>query len=142
MTDDDPRLAGLRANAALAISEFGELSGRHRGFGIDRASVAWVEGYIERLRVAEPNPDGRIVSVLGSYLGEAIIGAAGGRWTEGPDGSIGVVFANGDGCYPFAKVARQFQNGVEGGDGILSFYGVSIDEIASGRLNSLSGSPL
>lgn len=136
MTDDDPRLAAIRANADMAIGEFKKLSGPD--FNVDRGSVAWVEAYIERLRLAETKPDGKIVSVFGCYLGQAIIAAASGAtWDDRPDKGIGVLFANGDGCFPFAKVSKQFENGLAGGDGILSFYDLSVDFVAKGKLGDL-----
>jgi hypothetical protein len=95
--------------------------------------VAWVEGFIERQRVRVAG-DG-LVDVLGSYLGEAIIAAAhGGVWVRGPDGDLGVRFDNGDIAYPFAKVSKQFDRGLEGGESILSFYTISVELLATGRL--------
>lgn len=132
---DEERLQQIRANAAFAVQEFGGLAEGH--FGLDRESVAWVEGFIERMRVrygAEGAPDG-IVSVIGSYLGEAIIAEAGGAWVEDEAGGLGVRFANGDTAYPFAKVWKQFDEGLEAGESILSFYNISVDYVATGRLH-------
>jgi len=135
MTEDDPRLAMIRGNAALVVEELGPISGLEFGFGPE--SVAWVDGYIERqrARLTEPDTVASLVSVLGSYLGEAIIKAAGGAWDVHERDEIGVRFENGDWCFPFSKVAKQFADGGgEGGESILGFYNVSIDFIANGRL--------
>ena len=123
-------LRQIRANADLVVSQFRPLSGFD--FGFDDRSVAWVEGFIERQR-ARGAADG-LADVLGSYLGEAIISAAGGAWVRGPDGALGVRFDNGDIAYPFAKVDKQIERGLEGGESILSFYRISVEMVATGRL--------
>jgi len=135
MTLDDERLSKIRANAALAVEQFRELSGAP--FGFDAGSVSWVEGFIERMRsrVGEEGAAAGVVSVIGSYLGEAIIAKTGGTWSEDDVGGLGVRFANGDTVYPFAKVTKQFEGGVEGGESILSFYTISVDCVASGKLH-------
>lgn len=129
----------IRGNAALVVEELGPISGMAFGFGPD--SVAWVDGYIERqrTRMTDPKTVASLVSVLGSYLGEAIIHAAGGRWDVHERDEIGVRFDNGDWCFPFSKVAKQFASGTaEAGESILGFYNVSIDFIASGRLGAVA----
>jgi hypothetical protein len=123
-------LRQIRANAALAVSQLGPLSGFD--FGFDHRSVAWVEGFIERQRVRGA-ADG-LVDVLGCYLGEALISAAGGAWVRGLDGALGVRFDNGDIAYPFAGVGDQFERGLEGGESIVSFYEISVGFVATGRL--------
>ncbi len=128
---DAELLGRIRANAALAVSEFGPLSGFD--FGLDEKSVAWVEGFLERQR-AGGVPAGRFISVLGSFLGEAIIAATGGSWAQDGEGNLGVAFANGDMAYPFAKVVKQLDGGLEGGESILSFYKLSVDHVATGKL--------
>lgn len=139
MRAGDPRLTILRENAAVALREFKKVSGIE--FGLDRESVAWVEGFIERQRskYADENARGAIVSVLGSYLGEAIIKACpGAHWDTDEAGALGVAFDNGDWCYPFAKVDKQFDSGVAGGDSILGFYDTSVDLVATGALQLVS----
>jgi len=136
---DAARLVMIRANTAFAVEEFGKL--RDEGFGLDADSVSWVEGFIERQRLRLPGgeePDG-LISVIGSYLGEAIIVAAGGRWIEDDNGGVGVLFDSGDTAYPFAKVAKQFEQGLEQGESIASFYKISVDFVAKGRLRDNQG---
>lgn len=139
MKADDPRLAIIRENTAVALRELKKVSGRE--FGLDRDSVAWVEDFIERQRkaYADENARGAIVSVLGSYLGEAIVAATDGRWDSDEDGALGVRFACGDWCYPFNKVDKQFEQGLDGGESILSFYNVCVNMIAAGGLREAEG---
>ena len=125
----------IRGNAALVLEELGPISGIDFGYGPE--AVAWLDGYIERQRTRMDDPDAvaSLVSVLGSYLGEAIIVAAGGAWDVHERDEIGIRFANGDWCFPFSKVAKQFASGTaDGGESVLSFYNVSISYIAGGRL--------
>ncbi|MGE3302606.1 MAG: hypothetical protein AB7M12_05780 [Hyphomonadaceae bacterium] len=128
---DEATLAAVQGNARLTIEELGPLS--EMALGFDEASVAWLEGFIERQRERDHDVEG-LVSVLGCFLGEAIIaGAGGGVWDQGEHG-LGVRFANGDWCFPFAKMEKQFENGAEAGDGILSFYRVAVEQVAKGGL--------
>ena len=124
----------IEANAALAIQELSALS--ETSFGFDEEFVAWVEGFIERQREqAGPEASSGLVSVLGSYLGEAIIAATGAAWDSDDSGNLGIAFANGDMAYPFTKVGKQIEQGVEGGESILSFYNVCVEHIATGDLH-------
>lgn len=135
MALSDERLEMIRANADFAVREMTGLCGAD--FGYNAASVAWAEGFIERQRpaAAQDNAQG-IVNVLGSYLGEAIIAAVpGSRWAEDASGSVGVLFPNGDMTYPFAKVEKQLAGGLEGGESILSFYNVTVNHLATGKLS-------
>jgi hypothetical protein len=128
------QLRMIEANAAIAIEELSALS--QRPFGFDEESVAWVEGFIERQRESLDDGDGRgLVNVLGSYLGQAIVVATGAAWDIDDSGNLGIAFANGDMAYPFNKVGKQLEQGVEGGESILSFYNVCLDHIATGDLH-------
>jgi hypothetical protein len=91
----------------------------------DRASVEWVDGYIERVRphLDEPSIDG-LASWIGSFLGECIIANYGGEWRES-DVMWGVFFSEANdknAAFPFNKVRKQLSNGAT--DSILSFYDV------------------
>jgi hypothetical protein len=111
-TDKSVPLKNLRANARLAIEQFGPLYGD--GFGLDAASVAWVDGFIERQRIrpefSSPESQAGLVGVIGSFLGEAIIAAYGGEWVQSEHG-LGVRTIGGIVAFPFAKVQKQFANG-------------------------------
>lgn len=119
MTDTEK----LQANAELAIQTLAPLSDVP-AFGYNRESVAWVEGYIERQRT---QPDStaqtidRLAQVLGCFLGECIIRCHGGQWRQDECG-WGIFFDDSNAAYPLNKVHKQFANGVEGGDSILSFF--------------------
>ena len=122
-------LAAIRANVEMAISELGATSGIS-DFGLNEKSVAWVEGFIERQRGGDP---GALVSVLGSFLGEAIIARAGGAWMQSEQGP-GVRFANNAMCFQLAKVAKQFEDGRDEGESVMGFYRVAVEQIATGKI--------
>lgn len=128
----------IEGNARFVIEEFGPLSDLE--FGYDEASIAWVEGFIDRqrARIGSNEIPSTLVSTLGSYLGEAIIANAGGTWHDIDEHGIGILFSNGDVCFPFAKVQKQFESGTENGESIVSFYNVSINLIAKGGLSAAS----
>lgn len=114
----------ILANARLVIDQLGPLSGLGPRFGYNRESVQWIEAFIERQRVRpEVKAEGqaRMVQVLGSFLGECIIHTFGGEWRE-EEGNWGVFFDSSNAVFPFSKVGKQFDNGVESGDSILSFF--------------------
>ena len=126
----------IKQNATLAIRELGPLS--RIDFGLNRESVEWVEGYIERLRTHEDfgsNPTGNLVSVLGSFLGECIIAKAGGEWRFEEGHGWGIVFSSGDRANPLNKVHSAFIGGLAGGDSILSFYDISVGYLSKGKLS-------
>ena len=113
----------IRANAELVITKLGPLSGLGKAFGYNRASVAWVDGFIEQQRVKEdltPQSVTKLAHVIGSYLGECIVRIHGGQWRQS-EGRWGVFYDNGNGVFPFAKVRKQFKNGRDRGDSILGF---------------------
>ncbi len=139
MTLDARRLEMIHGNADLVISQFGPLSGSN--FALDKASVAWVEGFIERQREIPDTDEAartRIATVLACYLGDAIIMEAGGRWDETEAGELGVRFDNDNWCFPLAKVAKQFADGIAGGESILAFYTFSTTVAARHDLEELS----
>lgn len=43
-------------------------------------------------------------------------------------------FPNGDWCFPFAKVGKQWKQGRENGESIFGFYTVAVDQVAAGTL--------
>jgi hypothetical protein len=120
---DQERLRRIRANADLAVEQLRAASGME-DFGFDAPSVKWVEGFIERQRGSDnATPDfiKNLSSVLGCYLGECIVRAYGGHWSDDERG-LCVEFDDGNAAFPLAKVRKQFANGVDGGDGIYDFY--------------------
>ena len=124
----------IKKNAQLVIETFDPLSGID--FGLNRESVEWIEGFIERQRAREDfdlDNSGRLVDVLGSFLGESIIANAGGEWGVSEAHGLGVSFGEGSFCFPFNKVKKAFRDGLEGGDSILWFYDLNVDLISDGR---------
>ena len=91
----------------------------------DRASVEWLNGYIERIRPhLDESSIGGIANPIGAFLGECIIANYGGQWRES-EGTWGVFFSERNdrsAAFPFNKVRKQLLNGSE--DSILSFYDV------------------
>jgi hypothetical protein len=127
----------LRANAELAIERLGPVS--RLDFGLNRESVEWVEGFIERQRERldfDPANLGALADVLGSFLGECLVVATGGEWFRDDEiGAWGVRFPNGSAAFPFAKVDKQFREGLVGGESISSFYDTAVNFVATGRLD-------
>jgi hypothetical protein len=121
----------------LAIERLGPLSGLN--FGLNRESVAWVEGFIERQRERpdfDPANLGALADVLGSFLGECLVVATDGEWFRAEDiGAWGVRFPNGSAAFPFAKVDKQLREGLVGGESISSFYDTAVSFVATGKLD-------
>lgn len=125
----------IRKNAAFAVEEFGALTDFE--FGFDRRSVEWLEGFVERQR-ERGGDQYNMIGIIGSFLGEAIIAAAGGSWIA-VNGTYALQFSNPgseETCFPFAKVAKQFESGLADGESILVFYDFVVDTVAKGKLPS------
>ena len=117
-----PAEASIKQNAALVVETCKELV--DFPFGYDEQSVAWLEGYIERQRIRgtfAQNAD-TYCAVFGSYLGECIIAAYGGRWHEDEQYALHVLLEGDLRAFPFAKVRKQMEGGLDGGDSILAFF--------------------
>jgi hypothetical protein len=116
----------IRENAKEAVTRFASLSKLGAEFEYNRRSVAWVEEFIEHQRLRKDvtgNDVEGLVQLIGAYLGECVIHAYGGAWRE-HDGTWGVFFNASTAAFPFSKVRKQFDNGISGGDSILSFFDV------------------
>ncbi len=108
----------LRSNAELVIAFARDQFGQ--GLAYDEQAIRWLDGYIQRQHEAgDPNDRDSLVSTLGSFLGECIIRSFGGKWAM-VDGSWCVQFDEKNAAFPFAKVAKQLENG--SGDSVLSFF--------------------
>jgi len=110
----------LEENAALVVKNF--TSHTEFEFGLNQASVEWVDGFINRQRAREdfsPSLVDGLTSTLGSFLGECIIAAYGGAWDK-TDGGLGIVFDDKNAAYPINKVRKHLENGEE--DSIYSFF--------------------
>jgi hypothetical protein len=131
--------AHLKANAEMTIQQLRPLSGID--FGYNGESVAWLEGYLERLRrsgsLESEEMKDRLTGVLGSFLGECIIRCHGGVWAQ-RDGAWCAAFDEKNAAFPFAKVRKQMDHGVE--DGIGSFFH-TIPLVFPARVRSPSAPP-
>ena len=122
-------LEAIRANAQLVLDTLRPLSGLGDDFGYNLESVRYVEEYIERMRIragVTPKMIEQWVNTIGSFLGECIIHTYGGEWRE-HEGRWGIFFSESNdrnAAFPFSKVRKQIDNGLEGGDSIVSFFQV------------------
>jgi hypothetical protein len=133
----EEELGAIRANVQLAIERLGPLSGLD--FGLNRESIVWIEGFIERQRARpdfDPEHVDGLVGVLGSFLGECLVVATGGSWQRSDDhGTWCVAFPSGSKAFPFAKVHKAFAGGLADGESIASFYDIAVNYVATGRLD-------
>src|SRR5262245_19597660 len=121
----------IRENAMFAVEQFGALTSFE--FCFDRRSVEWVEGFIERQR-QRGDDHYKMIGIIGSFLGQTIIATAGGEWVA-TEGTYGVRFHHPDShdtCFPYTKVAKQFERGLAGGESILAFYDDIVNFFAKG----------
>jgi len=110
-----PQVDKILANAELAIKTF--------DLKYDEESVKWIDEFVERLRKSSHQSGvDKLISVLGSFVGECARREFGGEWKE-VNGQWGIRFdPPGVVAFPFNKIAKQFESGHEGGDSILGFY--------------------
>ena len=89
----------------------------------DDSGVRFIEDFIEqnRMKIAEEewNP---LINSCGAFLGQCIIENYGGKWVNASNEHLAVAFDENNKIYPFAKVSKQFYNGLE--DSIYSMYSV------------------
>ena len=114
----------IRKDAKAAVTRFALLSGMGAEFGFNRASVAWVEAFIENQRLREDLTQADIDALtqfIGAFLGECVIHSYGGNW-QNHEGASGIFFSASSAAFPFSKVRKQFENSVRGGDSILGFF--------------------
>ncbi|HEY1786197.1 MAG TPA: hypothetical protein VGG30_11630 [Pirellulales bacterium] len=124
----------IRKNSQWVIDNFGPQSGLER-FGYDAESVAYLDAFIDRqgesFRANQKSLD-RIVSLLGAFVGEAIIATHGGEWHENAHG-ISIVVKRGDTAHilqPFDKVRARVTAGPA--DSLLDYFSVLLPVVLSG----------
>ena len=118
MSDEVSVPEKLRANADLVVRTVRENLDTELTF--DQTGVEWVDGYINRLRGSiAADKQSLLVSTLASFVGECIIRTFGGTWVE-KDGWWGVQVSERIWACPFAKIQKQFENGLE--DSVVSFF--------------------
>lgn len=86
----------------------------------DRTGVEWLDGFVTRQHEqGDPDKVEGLVNTLGSFLGECIVQAYGGQWSEDEFG-WSVRFDEKNAVYPFAKTEKHLRNGPE--DSVLSMF--------------------
>jgi hypothetical protein len=123
----------IKKNAQWVIDNFGPQSGLPH-FGYDAPSIAYLDTFIDRqgesFRASEQSTD-RIVSLLGSFLGEAIIATYGGDWQQSDTGLCIVVQSGGQVhlTQPFHKVHKRLINGQE--DSLHFYFATFLPQVLS-----------
>jgi hypothetical protein len=127
----DEQLRGIQANVDMVIEQLGPGSGID--FGLNRESVAWVDGFVERQRARlSPDEIGALPSVVGCFLGACLVEATDARWAHNDELGWGLAFPSENWAFPLAKAQKQFEEGEA--DSILSFYDTTLAMAAAGRL--------
>ncbi|XXX75542.1 hypothetical protein WMF30_48620 [Sorangium sp. So ce134] len=118
MSDDESVPMKIRANAALVLKTARDELGQDVNYDLD--GVRWLDGFIQRQHEqGRKELRDRLVSTLGSYLGECVVRTFGGEWAE-TDGSWCVRFDDRNAVFPFAKVQKHLESGA--GDSVLGFF--------------------
>eukprot|EP00470_Lotharella_oceanica_P015455 CAMPEP_0170190306 /NCGR_PEP_ID=MMETSP0040_2-20121228/49052_1 /TAXON_ID=641309 /ORGANISM="Lotharella oceanica, Strain CCMP622" /LENGTH=179 /DNA_ID=CAMNT_0010438133 /DNA_START=107 /DNA_END=646 /DNA_ORIENTATION=+ len=118
----------IAAHSEQVIAKMSRLYSGTFEFGLDAQSVGYVDELIDRNRRGwiREGTEERMLTLLGAYLGEAMINQYGGKWVDG----YGVQIIEGFVANPFVKVAKRIQNGIEE-DSIASYFqmmGVKLSE--------------
>jgi hypothetical protein len=89
----------------------------------DGDSIKLLEGFIERQKTqfTQEEKEG-LINSCAAFLGQCIIENYGGNWKRDPDDHSYIAFDEKNCVYPFSKVRKQFENGLD--DSIHSFYTV------------------
>jgi len=83
-------------------------------------SIKSLEGFIERNKVyIDKNEWSGLINSCSAFLGQCIIENYGGKWIK-DNGEYCVEFDENNKAFPYSKVTKQFENGIE--DSIFSFY--------------------
>ena len=123
----------IKALAEGVIDQIGPLSGMD--FGYNRESVEWLEGYIDHIRGREAFAGDAIaegaINKFGAFLGECFVRCQGGVWVI-KNGDWGVDLGEGVVVLPRSKVAKQWRDGREFGDGIAGFFNMAPAVVEAG----------
>jgi hypothetical protein len=124
----------IKKNAQWVIDNFGPQSGLER-FDYDAESVAYLDTFIDRqgesFRANNASLD-RIVSLLGAFVGEAIIATYGGEWQQSGQG-ISLLVKRGESVHilqPFQKVHARIANGPA--DSLYNYFATLLPVALSG----------
>jgi len=121
-------------NADWVRENFGPQSGLS-DFGYNVESVAYIDGYIERnLRGATDRQTlAKFISLLGSFIGEALRSKHGGQWIVADNSPI-LKIQRGEMMHmvqPFGKVEKRIANGEV--DSLVFFFNEFVPAILEGR---------
>lgn len=98
----------IHENVWTVMETLGKSSGVPH-FGMNSASLAWLDGHLDRLHEDEgidPLSTEVTVDLIGSFLGECIIECYGGAW-DYLEGQLCIRVLGGRITFPFAKVRRR-----------------------------------
>ena len=110
--------ANIVANAELVRKTAREQIGVDVGY--DEAGVRWLDGFINRQRVAATEEvKAKLPNSLGCFLGECIRHTFGGEWQQHEAGPM-VTINERLSVFPFNKVHKQLEN--EHGDSVLGLF--------------------
>jgi hypothetical protein len=129
-------LAEAAKNQASEFIELAKPASMNDNFGFDRQSVAYLDAFIDRQTKPARRDESlraQFVSLLGSYLGEAILATYGGEWVE-LDGGLVIHIQRGDEVImlqPFGKVHDRIMNGNE--DNIEFYFAEFIPKTLAGE---------
>lgn len=108
----------IKQNAQLVVSIAENQLNTKIAF--DREGVLWLDDYIQRQHEhGDPQNHEGLINTLGSFFGECIIATYGGEWQQTEYG-WGITFGNQNAAFPFAKVAKQLENGSD--DSVLAMF--------------------
>ena len=124
----DEILEGIHAYVAYAKQMFAEEY--EFDFGYNQESIEALDLFINTIREqSDEDTKSKIINIIGSFLGEALISNHGGNWAYYPEGDLGVNLRDGAiMASPHAKVEKHISNGEE--DSILFFYKVISKKLA------------
>ena len=93
----------------------------NRELTYDSEGLSLLEAYVQAQHEQGVAPTETNIQGSGAFLGEFIIRHLGGEWGKYED-TVMVRLDAGNRVFPFAKVAKQWVNGIEGGDAVSSLY--------------------
>jgi len=124
----------IKQNAQWVIQNFGPESGLAQ-FGYNADSVGYLDTFLDRqgasFRSNEQSTN-KIVSLLGAFLGEAIIATYGGAWQQTADG-LALAIESGSQRHilqPFHKVYKRLINGPV--DNLRYYFATFLPQVVGG----------
>lgn len=124
----------IKSNAEWVRENFGPESGL-ADFGYNSKSVAYLDAVIGQIAEARPDAQtlAKYVSLLGAFLGEALLACHGGRWVETDEFPV-LQIERGEVVHviqPFGKVQKRIVNGEA--DSLVFFIGAFVPGILAGN---------